>query len=186
MLVHTSELVADSDQMEPKRIKDSLDLTNVEEITLSIIRGNGDNGGAQVDGSDHLRYRIDVPALGHTGGSHILVNANDTSFDSLKDVTIPLYPGERVNNAVLVLEQPVYVDTMVSSWGFTGLNYVVNSAASGDVRKTLFDVITGVAEFADLKVIIQDLELYSTFLAHQSPRLLTRYSPLSLMSSLAK
>ena len=36
---------------------------------------------------------------------------------------------------------------MVSSWGFTGLNYVVNSAASGDVRKTLFDV-TGVAEFS--------------------------------------
>jgi hypothetical protein len=132
----------------PRELKILLDLTNVEEITLSIIRGNGDNGGSLVDDQDHLRYRIDIPHLGHTGGSHILVNATDTSFDSLKDVTISTYPGERVNNAVLVLEQPVYLDTMVSAWGFTGLNYVVNRP--GDVRKNLFD-ITGESVFRATK-----------------------------------
>jgi hypothetical protein len=128
----------------PRELKILLDLTNVEEITLSIIRGNFENGGSLVHDQDHLRYRIDIPALNHTGGSHILVNATDTSFDSLKDVTISTYPGERVNNAVLVLEQPVYLDTMVSAWGFTGLNYVVNRP--GDQRKNLFDV-TGESVF---------------------------------------
>jgi hypothetical protein len=121
----------------------TLDLRNVEELTLNIVKGNGTNGGnapecfnTNTGSGDNLVYQI------NGSNETTLVSACETSFETLNSVTIPVPVADRISNARVVIHQQQHSGSTLDAWGFKSVEYTINRA--GDQRKDLFD-ISGVA-----------------------------------------
>jgi len=118
-----------------------LDLVGVEEITVNAIKGNGSNGGEEPDGGEDLRILF-------TGFPYtLLVAENDTSFNTLNSVTVPVPEGARVQNSEITIYQANNSGYQFDHYGIQSIEYT--AVGPGDQRKTLFnvygDVILGVS-----------------------------------------
>ena len=118
-----------------------LNLEGVEEITINAIKGNGFNGGEEPDGGEDLRIQF-------TGFPNtIIVAENDTSFNTLNSVTVPVPEGARVQNSEITIYQASNSGYQYDHYGVQSIEYT--PVGSGDQRNTLFrvygDVILGVS-----------------------------------------
>ena len=124
----------------------TLDLRQVKELTLNIVKGNNSNGGNAPecfgDSGDDLYYEI------NSGGETLLVSACNTSFETLNSVTISVPVADRVPNSRVVVHQKYHSGSTLDVWALQSVQYIINGV--GDQRKTLFD-ITGDGEFRRTK-----------------------------------
>ena len=123
----------------------TLDLRNVEELTLNIVKGNGSNGGnapecfdTNTGAGDNLVYQI------NGSNETLLASACETSFETGDSVTIPVPVADRILNARIVVHQHHHSGSTLDVWALQSVQYTVNR--SGDQRKNLFDV-TGESVF---------------------------------------
>jgi len=109
-----------------------LNLEGVEEITVNAIKGNGFNGGEEPDGGEDLRIQF-------TGFPNtIIVAENDTSFNTLNSVTVPVPEGARVQNSEITIYQASNSGYQFDHYGLQSIEYGV--IGPGDQRKTLFNI----------------------------------------------
>ena len=107
--------------VEPRQFYWRFDTTDSEYIKVTAIRGNDFNGGEDPDTTQESLY-LDR----WTGSSWIRVDTviafNDTSFNSLKEVSIPLTPANR-GNYFYRLRQDNSTSSTYDHYGVTNITY---------------------------------------------------------------
>ena len=106
-------------------VRFDLDLRNVVTFDVEVIRGNNQNGGEWPDQIYGEGLRVYF-AFNAAYGSREIVRADDTSFDSLKTVTIAVPPDSRNENQTVFLYQNGG-DGSVDNWGIRNI-----TVGSGD------------------------------------------------------
>ncbi|AIX17738.1 hypothetical protein Syn7803C67_86 [Synechococcus phage ACG-2014b] len=105
-------------------VRFDLDLRGVVTFDAEIIRGNDSNGGEDPDVGEELRVYF---AFNTTYGSIGIANYNDSSFDSLKTITIAVPPSSRNENQTVYLYQNGAEGSSFDHWGIR--NITVGSGA---------------------------------------------------------
>ncbi|WAX22847.1 hypothetical protein [Synechococcus phage S-M1] len=96
-----------------------LDLRNVFTLDLEVIRGNDNNGGENPDGGEDLRIFFS----GTVYGSSRVAAYNDTSFDSVKTVTVGIPPDSRRENQLVYVYMLGADGASFDHWGLRAVTY---------------------------------------------------------------
>tara|TARA_R100000030_G_scaffold26874_1_gene19533 strand:- start:32793 stop:38690 length:5898 start_codon:yes stop_codon:yes gene_type:complete len=99
----------------------AFDTSNREEITFSVIRGNDSNGGELTDSGEDLLFEYSTNGGSTWTGTQTLVAYNDTTFDTLNDVTVTLPTAARVSNAQFRIRQASNSGSNYDQWGVTAV-----------------------------------------------------------------
>ena len=105
-------------------VRFDLDLRNVVTFDVEVIKGNSINGGETPDFSEDLRVYF---AFNSSYGSIPIVNYNDSSFNTLKTVTIAVPPASRNENQTVYLYQNNASGGQFDHWGIRNI-----TVGSGD------------------------------------------------------
>lgn len=97
----------------------TLDLRGVFTLDLEVIRGNENNGGELVDSTED--FRIFFP--GTVYGSSVIAAWNDSSFDTLKTVTVGIPPDSRNQNQVVYIYMQDANGPSFDHWGLKSITY---------------------------------------------------------------
>ena len=103
-------------------VRFDLDLRNVVTFDAEVIRGNDSNGGELPDAGEGLRVYF---ANNASYGSIEIVSPSDSSFDTIKTVTIAVPPASRNANQAVFLYQNNANGVGFDHWGIR--NIVVGS-----------------------------------------------------------
>jgi hypothetical protein len=105
-------------------VRFDLDLRNVVTFDAEIIRGNGTNGGEAPDFGEGLRVYF---AFNTSYGSIEIASATDSSYDTVKTVTIAVPPASRNENQTVFLYQNNADGSSFDHWGIRNI-----TVGSGD------------------------------------------------------
>ena len=96
-----------------------LDLRNVFTLDLEVIRGNETNGGELPDVGEDLRIFFS----GTVYGSSVVAAYNDTSFDTIKTVTVGIPPDSRNENQLVYVYMLGADGSSFDHWGLRAVTY---------------------------------------------------------------
>jgi hypothetical protein len=105
-------------------VRFDLDLRNVVTFDVEVIRGNDSNGGENPDVNEELRIYF---AFNTSYGSVQVASYNDSSFDTLKTITVAVPPASRNNNQTVFLYQNNANGSGFDHWGIRNI-----TVGSGD------------------------------------------------------
>ncbi len=96
-----------------------LDLRNVFTLDLEVIRGNETNGGELPDAGEDLRIFFS----GTVYGSSRVAAYNDSSFDTIKTVTVGIPPDSRKENQLVYVYMLGADGASFDHWGLRAVTY---------------------------------------------------------------
>ena len=102
-----------------RHVRLTLDLTDVSTLDLEVIRGNSFNGGEQPDGGEDLRIFFS----GTVYGSSVVARYFDTSFTTLRSVTVSIPPDVRRANQVVYIYQANSSGFQFDHYGLKSITY---------------------------------------------------------------
>ena len=137
----------------------AFDTSYREDITFSVIRGTDTNGGELPDTGEDLLFEYSTDNGTTWTGSQVLVAHNDTTFNTLNDVTITLPTAAKVSNAQFRIRQAANSGSNYDQYGVTAVTIGSEIVATEDygfltpARQTIpHGRLKIINEFADERV----------------------------------
>ena len=102
-----------------RHIRLTLDLRNVVTLDIEVIRGNSFNGGEQPDFNEDLRIFFS----GTVYGSSYVARYFDSSFNTLRTVTVGVPPDVRRENQIVYIYQATSSASVFDHYGVKSITY---------------------------------------------------------------